>query len=202
MPQGDPKAGELYLHFKKKLYQVITTAVHSETGEQLVIYQALYGDYGVYARPLASFVSQVDRQKYPKVCQRFRFQLIEREEAAREEQATAPEAAAGLEVSVNQEDEPLHIRESVNQEKEQQQESPTREPERPEEKMMRFFDAETMEEKYKILCSMEDCITDHMINNMAVTLDVVIEEGEVEQRFEELKQCVRTFQRYENTRLR
>ena len=67
---------------------------------------------------------------------------------------------------------------------------------------MAFFDAGTMEEKYKILLDMRDDINDHMINNMAVVLDVVIEEGPLDRRYEELKSCVRTFQKYECSRLR
>ena len=58
---------------KKYMYLIIGEAEHTENGEHLVVYQALYEPFGVYARPSEMFYSDVDKEKYPNIKQKERF---------------------------------------------------------------------------------------------------------------------------------
>ena len=201
-----PKNGEFYRHFKNKLYQIITVAKHSETGEQLVIYQALYGDFGVYARPLEMFMSEVDHEKYPDVTQKYRFERVELSsntvtETQVKDHTQREYAAENRNLLENSEKQSLA--DSFEQFENMGLSSREEEYEggiNP--KVLEFLDSEDFDERYNILVALRDEIDDQMINTLAVALDVVIPEGDIDDRYDQLKMCLRTRQRYESNRLR
>ena len=69
--------------------------------------------------------------------------------------------------------------------------------------LLEFLDTDDFEEKYKILVATPIMDFDNLlIDNMASSIDVVIEDGDIEDRVQDLKNCVRTRSRYETMRLR
>lgn len=76
------QVNRVYRHFKGDYYLVEDIARHSETGEEYVVYRKLYGDGGLWVRPLAMFLEPVDKAKYPDATQTYRFELQDIESVA------------------------------------------------------------------------------------------------------------------------
>lgn len=190
----NPQPQEMYRHFKGNLYQVRCLAKHSETGEMMVVYQAMYGDFQVYVRTLDSFMEEIDREKYPNAAGRYRFELMGAQDAAQE---TADRIDTEWQRPAQEPPKEEKAAEPVVHVPDEQQEELNIDP-----LVLEFLDADSYEQRLEILSRLHNRIDNHMINTMAVAVDVEIKEGDIEDRYEELKSCLLTFKKFECNRLR
>lgn len=228
--------GQKYRHFKNKLYQIVTVAEHSETGERLVIYQQLYGNFEVYARPYEMFVSEVDHVKYPEVSQKYRFELVETvskdvqmrqseqtskdvqmrqsEQTSKDEQIrlsektleTMADSIQKIKKDVYPDDagfeETMLSQTNVVSANENEKEADEMEYGGVNPHLLRFLDAETYEDKRSVLISIKGEITDRLIDDIASSMDVTVDKGDLEERFGSLLTCLDTMVKFEVNRLR
>ena len=192
-----PQAGEIYQHFKGKLYRIVALATHTETGEQLVIYQALYGEFQVFARPLSMFLEKVDAKKYPDAAGKDRFMRSPMAEAAAVPQPVPAPSENPVEPrpAAMSSENPVEPRPAAAS-----SESPV-EPQ-PDPGLLAFLDADSYEEKLEVFASLEGKVDLHMLNAIAASLDLELSEGSLEEQYDTLKSCLMTLERYECNRLR
>lgn len=194
------RQGQFYRHFKNRLYQIMAVAEHSETGERMVVYQALYGDYRIYVRPYEMFVSEVDHEKYPQAAQKYRFELVKPEEEKTEKQNAAVSGAEqekqDAQIPMAGKAEGRHDREEAGR-----QEPPVKDggvnP-----LLLEFLDADTLEDKLHILIFGRNQMDDNLLNSIAISLDLVVEEKSTEEKYDEILNCLSMMERFECNRLR
>ena len=170
----------------------------------MVVYQAMYDTFQIYVRPLAMFMEEVDVEKYPDARQQYRFELLQDSELVSGSQAAeetisrlqaVEETISGLqavEEPVKESNEGSGGTENA-EEMQQLNIDPL---------VMEFLEADTYEQRLNILAALRSRITDEMINTMSMAVDLEIKEGDVEERYEELRNCLLTFEKYECNRLR
>ncbi len=182
-----PKPGEIFNHFKDKPYQIITVATHTETGELMVVYQALYGDFRTYVRSMEMFLSEVDRVKYPEVKQKYRFELrnMQNQESVLTDRKEVNLAVNLAEEKIEELTQSVITPEgTVNV------------------ILLKFLDAESYSRKLDVITSNVKHLTDRLINDMAVSLDCAVDEGPLDQRIQGLIYCLQAMCRFEDKRLR
>ena len=197
MSRKRPREGEIYTHFKGKRYKVLHMAVHTETAEELVVYEALYGGHGIYARPLDMFLSPVDHEKYPGVSAKYRFErvdvktyqnitdlhqisdILERHREMPKPEPKAPEPLPEKEMPKPEEH---------RQEKEQQ------------DLLIRFLDAESNEERLELLRRNEDKISETVLDSIGLSMDFPLNSDDRGKKLRELEGFIKTKMKYEKTR--
>lgn len=186
-----PKPMEQYVHFKGGRYQVLNLAEMEDTGEILVIYQALYGEGKIYARPLSNFVSPVDRAQYPDAAQYWRFRRVVPPE---EDPSPVPEVPR---TESAKPDPPMRSVPDAAAPAQSSGDGPAVAP-----SLLAFLDADTALEKLEILTAARGTLTDEMIDTMAFALGIEIDPGPMDSRYLDLRECLLTISRYEMDRNR
>lgn len=203
MKREKPVSGEFYQHFKGKLYQVKMLALDSGTQEEMVVYQAMYAPYTCWIRPLQEFMSPVDREKYPQATQSFRFEKVTFTGTPTVEKSVSPESdgIAATVVPVQVSDKEL-VEALKTGQAERYLHGRATEEDIARRGLLQILDAPTFREKRQIFIGMRQYMDKHMLNNIAVALDIVLEEGDTETQYESIMRCLEAFERYEGGRLR
>ncbi len=197
----NPAAGEFYRHFKGNLYQIIGIAKDSETLEQVVVYQALYGDFGLYTRPLAMFLSPVDKEKYPEAGKEYRFEQVQPEkistvsEAGKAEDSVVKTVAAAKDTgtSVGLQNKVVFTEAAVEDAPE----------ETVREEILRFLDAEGAIEKLEVLRQLRNNMDENLLTTIELSMDLLPDEREgLERRYELVERTLEQKIRFEGGRLR
>lgn len=193
------RQGQFYRHFKGGLYQVMAIATHSETKEKMVVYQALYGDYGIYVRPYDMFASEVDHEKYPQVKQVYRFTQVYPEEMAEEsDKVEVPDLTFELDESMEPE------QSAVEEEpKKMSEDQPVQEKQdvsggiNP--ILLEFLDADTLEEKMHIMTFYRNQMDEALLNSIAISLDLVVDKKGLQETYDEIMNCLSMMKHFECT---
>lgn len=186
--------GQIYRHFKGNLYQIIIVGKHSETGEEMVVYQAMYGEFQVYIQPISIFLEKFDLEKYPDVKQEYRFQLVK--------------SPYEIERNKNVQEERFYQKTQLLSETEIKEEQDTTKIEEQEQRRqveqlyMSFFDAETCKEKLHIMRTIKNDIDLRMLNNIAASMDLPVDEDHLESVYEMIVKNLEQRGRFECNRFR
>lgn len=150
----------------------------------MVVYQALYGTFGMYARPLSMFISEVDHEKYPEVKQKYRFERVElKEETAGDTNGENP-ALAGTEESVG---------EALADGEETSVSSKN---------LLAFLDAKTYYEKLEVLKERREIFSEEELAAICESLDIGSGTGTREGMYRAADNYLEMQTKYDGARLR
>lgn len=172
-----PRPGEIFYITKDKPYQVITMGIHKETCENMVIYQALFGEYSTYVLPLSKFIDEVQGD----------ISVLH----------TSAVLAAN---TTKAQDE--HLEKVLKEDSHKDNKEDADSLEKVNHVLLSFLDAETYNNKLEIITAHITEMDDRLINNMAASLDCTVDDGPMEQRLQGLIYCLKQLSRFEVRRLR
>ncbi|MBR1875766.1 MAG: DUF1653 domain-containing protein [Lachnospiraceae bacterium] len=201
-----PKKHEIYRHFKGTLYEIVAIAHHTETMEELVIYRNAGDKTQVYARPLQMFMEPVDKEKYPDSEAEYRFEKVDikkPDEYLRTLDSVNAGAVSDFKKLVDIKTRERELKREMEKLTEQLGEQlPDEVPEGISADLIRFLDTDDFEEKLGILEDAKDRLDDNMLNAMAVSLDLAVDEGSKDHKLRDIKNYLFLQMKFDGKHLR
>ena len=186
-----PVEGQIYKHFKGSLYRIVTIAVHTETSDKLVVYQSIEKPERVFARPLDMFMSEVDRLRYPLVKAKYRFTLLVEAEETEEDSDSEVEnitEPANTTATASEDDDTAKYKEDGELVLDPYVEA--------------VLDEKEFSKKIENFEFLRNKCTEEMLVTIAISLDIQLEEGTVEEKYAQILKTLRMHEKYESARLR
>lgn len=185
-------AGDIYRHFRGNFYQIVTVGKHADSLEEYVVYQALYGTFEVYIRSIQDFFAVLDKNQYQEAQQKYRFERVGKDELDLNKNVIVSDTKKEeVEVAKKEEENDeveRFIEESDNKEGMRQ--------------FMKFLDAETYKEKLELFTKMQGKLDERILTNIAVSLDLVVDERNMEESCQIIIKNLEQRSKFECFRLR
>lgn len=206
--------GDFYRHFKGQIYQIRAIATNSENNILMVVYQAMYPPFKTWVRPMSIFLEKLDKTKYPDTTQEYRFEKISFNSNSDSDlftdnknvdNKTTPDIFTLDDDFTNEKFSisDAEIREALlSGQVERKLAGKLSDKQIAQKGFMIFLDADNYHDKYHIFSSLRPYLNDTLLNNIAVTLDLILNEGSPEQHFDTILNCLMTHEHYECNRLR
>lgn len=179
MKNIEPKHGDLYRDCEGNVYQVLTVAEYIERDETVVVYQEMFAPYRNAVMSLTGFVKVFYSEQSDDSMQK---NDIESDSELKAEIEVKTEQES-LEEEVEQE----HITDEISGDY----------PQGVNPLLIDFLDADTIHEKVKLLIDNREKVDDKCINDIAASLDISIDEGDIDVRYYQLMSCLETMRKYE-----
>ena len=197
-----PVAGQIYKHFKGNLYKVLAVAVHTESEEKLVVYQSVDNPDRVFARPLEMFMSDIDRFRYPLIRAKYRFTLVsEPEEETNGEETKEEETKEG---TLNEDTKEEDVKDEETEEQSDDDSAVYKDngelvidP-----YVEGVLDEKEFSKKIEFFEMLRGKCTEDMLTTIAISLDIQLQEGSIEDKYSQILRTLRMHEKYETSRLR
>lgn len=206
----DLKAGNKYQDGKGLYYQIICVGMNIEDREYMVAYQELFGKFLIWIKPYDDFIHQIKdgillhhKEEYSDLLLQYELDGVSKvhsspnvEEKIEEQKDQQIEHMGYHMVEHQIDDNKDDKKNQANSVKVEHQEDQVNA------LLIEFLEATSCQDKLEIITTNHSKLTDRLINEMAMSIDCIVEEGGIAERIQNLIVCLQTMIRFESRRLR